>query len=292
MSEKRPHITIYTDGGASPNPGPGGWAAILIHPAKTRELSGGAEDTTNNRMELTAAIEALKALKQRCLIDFYSDSEYLIKGITERIDTWLAAGKFEKNEVSNPDLWLELHELVQQHDISWHWVRGHTGDHWNERADELATAARPGNDAFLDTSRTRVILQIAGAKGNFGYAAAVVRNDDLASTEIITGGERDTTPNHFILRAAIDVLHQIPPEEPLYLFTNSSYLFDGITKWIHNWKKTTFRKFALQWKQLDELCSMRDIQWVSFKKDDPPPALELLKEPLKQARKDAEDAGS
>ncbi len=141
-----PHIRIYTDGGCSPNPGPGGWAVILIHPRQTKELSGGDPDTTNNRMELTAAIQALSALNQPCEIEFYTDSEYLRKGITEWIAGWIANG-WRRREgkqlkpVKNADLWQALHDLVQRHTIRWHWVRGHTGDTYNERADQLVSEA-------------------------------------------------------------------------------------------------------------------------------------------------------
>lgn len=139
MMSDKPHISIYTDGGCWPNPGPGGWGVVLIHPKQTKELSGGEYETTNNRMELTAAIEALRALKTPCKIDLYTDSQYLQMGITEWIVIWIA-----KNwrKVKNVDLWKDLHVLVSHHDITWHWVRGHNGNKWNERADQLATEAR------------------------------------------------------------------------------------------------------------------------------------------------------
>jgi ribonuclease HI len=147
MDDKRPHIEIYTDGGCDPNPGPGGWGAVLIHPKKTIELFGGDSDTTNNRMELTAAIEALKALKMPCVIDFYTDSEYLRRGITEWIGKWTAngwrKGKSPQSEpVLNVDLWQALYELTQAHEIRWHWVKGHADNQYNRRADQLARAAQ------------------------------------------------------------------------------------------------------------------------------------------------------
>jgi ribonuclease HI len=142
LSDERPHITIYTDGGAHPNPGPGGWAAILLHPRKTRKLSGSDLDTTNNRMELTAAIEALKVLKVPCVIEFYTDSEYLKKGIEVWIHNWIRTGRLQRGDVKNADLWQQLHDLRQPHEIHWHWVRGHAGTEYNERAHQLATEAR------------------------------------------------------------------------------------------------------------------------------------------------------
>jgi len=137
-------VTIYTDGGADPNPGYGGWGAILLSGKHRKELSGNAETATNNRMELTAAIEALKALKKECEVDLYTDSQYLRLGITERISKWEANGWQQKGgkEILNKDLWQELLPLTKKHTIEWHWVKGHSDNPMNERADELATEAR------------------------------------------------------------------------------------------------------------------------------------------------------
>ena len=137
-------VTIYSDGGSKPNPGPGGWAALLISGEHEAEISGGETHTTNNQMELTAAIRALEALTRPCEVDFYTDSQYLRQGITEWIKTWRKNGWMTsaKKPVLNKDLWIELHELTQKHQIKWHWTRGHAGDKFNERVDQLATAAR------------------------------------------------------------------------------------------------------------------------------------------------------
>jgi len=137
-------VTIYSDGGAKPNPGPGGWAALLIYGEHQAEISGGERNTTNNQMELTAAIKALEALTRACEVDFYTDSQYLRQGITEWIKTWRKNGWLTsaKKPVFNQQLWIRLHELTEQHDIQWHWTRGHAGDKFNERVDQLATEAR------------------------------------------------------------------------------------------------------------------------------------------------------
>ncbi|MGH2536641.1 MAG: ribonuclease HI, partial [Candidatus Promineifilaceae bacterium] len=120
-------VTIYTDGGADPNPGVGGWAAILQANGRRRELTGTEPHTTNNRMELTAAVEALKALKRPSQVDFYTDSQYLQQGISEWIGRWRAKGwRRGRKPVANADLWQELDRLAGQHEIEWHWVRGHT----------------------------------------------------------------------------------------------------------------------------------------------------------------------
>lgn len=144
MSEERDRVIIYSDGGCKPNPGRGGWAALLIWGEQQKELSGGDPDTTNNRMELTAAVRALEALKRACDIEFYTDSEYLKKGISEWIAGWKRKGwKTAKGEpVLNQDLWMRLDELTRQHKISWKWTRGHAGNVYNERVDRLATEAR------------------------------------------------------------------------------------------------------------------------------------------------------
>ena len=142
MAETNDAVVIYTDGGCDPNPGVGGWGAILIYRGTERELSGGHPDTTNNRMEMTAAIAALTALKRPCKVTMHTDSEYLKKGITEWMPGWKRRNWTRKGgEIKNIDLWRELDELVQRHQIQWRWVRGHAGNHYNERCDVLASQA-------------------------------------------------------------------------------------------------------------------------------------------------------
>lgn len=136
-------VTIYTDGACSGNPGPGGWGAVLIYGEHEKELSGCEAETTNNRMELTAAIEALKALKGSCEVALYTDSEYVRRGITEWLAGWKAKGwkTAAKKPVKNQDLWQALDEQTTRHRVDWHWVKGHAGHPGNERADKLATGA-------------------------------------------------------------------------------------------------------------------------------------------------------
>ena len=136
-------ITIHTDGACRGNPGPGGWGAVLLHGDRRRELSGAHPDTTNNRMELTAAIRALEALKRRSDVDLYTDSTYVRDGITQWLPNWKARGwrTATKSRVKNRDLWEALDALAARHDVRWHWVRGHDGNAENERADTLARAA-------------------------------------------------------------------------------------------------------------------------------------------------------
>ncbi len=137
-------VTIYTDGACSGNPGPGGWGAILEYNGHRREMSGGEKETTNNRMELLGAINALSALKEPCIVELYTDSQYIEKAINEG---WLAGWK-KKNwkrkggELKNIDLWKELDALMQTHDVRLHWVKGHADNENNNRCDKLAVAQR------------------------------------------------------------------------------------------------------------------------------------------------------
>lgn len=137
------HVDIYTDGACSGNPGPGGWGAILVYGKTEKELSGFEENTTNNRMELMAAISALEALKGSCRVDLYTDSTYVQKGMLEWLEGWKARGwrTADKKPVKNADLWQRLEEAAARHDVNWHWVRGHDGHEMNERADVLAVDA-------------------------------------------------------------------------------------------------------------------------------------------------------
>ena len=139
-------VEVWTDGGSKPNPGPGGWAAILRYKGHERELSGAAGDTTNNRMELTAAAAALEALKRPCRVVLHTDSEYVKNGITRWHQGWVRKNwrSSTGDPVKNMDLWQRLLAAAAQHRIEWRWVRGHAGDVMNERADALATAAREG----------------------------------------------------------------------------------------------------------------------------------------------------
>ena len=133
-------VTIYTDGACSGNPGPGGWGALLKYNGHEREMFGGEDETTNNRMELMAAIMALETLKERCSVELYTDSKYVMDGIKSWINNWKKNGwrTSAKKPVKNVDLWQQLDTATDQHDITWHWVKGHTGNAGNERADELA----------------------------------------------------------------------------------------------------------------------------------------------------------
>ena len=143
------NVELYTDGACRGNPGRGGWGAILVYGKYEKELSGGERETTNNRMELTAAIEGLAALREPCEVTLYSDSKYLIDAFTQGwVESWREKGwKRGKDELKNPDLWERIYSLCEKHKVSFVWVKGHNGHDYNERCDVLATAFA---DSFLE----------------------------------------------------------------------------------------------------------------------------------------------
>ena len=140
MTDDDQHINVYTDGACSGNPGPGGWGVLILADGGERELCGGDPATTNNRMEMLAAIRALEQFPAGTALTLHTDSTYVMKGITEWIRGWKAKGwkNSQRKPVKNKDLWLELDELAAARDVTWAWVKGHAGDYGNERADELA----------------------------------------------------------------------------------------------------------------------------------------------------------
>jgi ribonuclease HI len=162
MSE--PHVIVHTDGACSGNPGPGGWGAILAFGDRHKELKGGEPHTTNNRMELMAAIAALEALKKPCLVDIYTDSQYLRDGVMKWIKNWKRNGwrTADNKPVKNVDLWQRLEAALERHQVRWHWVRGHAGDAMNERADQLAreaiAAIRSGAIGALSSGEPRTAM--------------------------------------------------------------------------------------------------------------------------------------
>ena len=140
------HVTIYTDGACSGNPGPGGWGAILKYGAAEKELSGAEPMTTNNRMELLGAITALECLKEPCRVDLYTDSQYVCNAFLQGwVNDWKRRGwKRKTGELKNPELWQRLDDLCRTHAVTWHWVKGHADNEYNNRCDALAVAARKG----------------------------------------------------------------------------------------------------------------------------------------------------
>lgn len=279
MAEK---VIIYSDGGSDPNPGIGGWAALLRYGQHEKMLSGSDPSSTNNRMELTAAIKALEALKRPTLVEFHTDSEYLRKGITEWIEQWAAKNWKTKGgkPVSNADLWQRLWPLVKRHDIEWHWVKGHAGDPFNERVDALARQARleitPADRISGDIPR----LYLRGScKGNPGPGGWGVVLEVGETTEQNSGAHEQTTNNRMEITAAIEGILMLPRGSEVQVFTTSDYLFQGATRWIHGWRQRKWLKRdgkpvanADLWQALDKLQEGYAVRWINAKGQD----LELL----------------
>ncbi len=300
MSTDKPTVTIYTDGGCEPNPGPGGWGVVLIYEKEgksiTRELKGGDPETTNNRMELTAAIEALRALNRPCVVEFYTDSQYVKRGISEWMPKWKQTN-FKKGKIQNVELWEALDSEVARHEIHWHWVKGHAGNFYNERVDQLASSAipirrsqpttpdaAPGSEASI-----RAYLGIS-SEGSPGVGGWVVLLQHPDGERFLSGGHPKTNANRLELLAAIAALEVVPPGESMQVFTTNSYLHDGITRWIVGWKQRNWMKkeggevlYRDLWQRLDELARTRHVQWVLVRPDSRPPELDRLGEPLVQA---------
>jgi ribonuclease HI len=278
------NIEIYTDGGADPNPGIGGWAALLLSGEHEKVLTGHDPETTNNRMELTAAIEALQALKRPCQIEFHTDSEYLRRGITEWIEKW--AGKNWQHKAGKPvlnaDLWQALWPLVQRHEINWHWVKGHAGNPYNERVDLLARQARleitPGAQISDDVPRLYVRASCRGNPGPGGWGAVLEKGEE---TEQASGSAVSTTNNRMELTAVIEALLLLPSGSTVQVFTTSDYVYQGITGWIHGWRKRGWQKKDGQpvvnadlWQALDQLGRQYAIYWINAKGQEKQSALE------------------
>ena len=148
-------VVIYTDGACIGNPGHGGWGAIILYGGDTKEISGAAPSTTNNRMELMAAIKGLSFLTRPCNVVLYTDSQYVQKGMTSWMHKWL---KKDFAGIKNDDLWRELIAASARHNVAWQWVRGHSGDHWNERADKLATNAARSISSVPEVVKLKAII--------------------------------------------------------------------------------------------------------------------------------------
>jgi ribonuclease HI len=279
-----PKVTVYTDGGADPNPGPGGWGVVLLHgpTAKVSELSGGEPQTTNNRMELTAAIRALEALQRRCEVHLYTDSQYLRKGVTEWLPGWRLRGFRRKDGVlQNEDLWRLLNDLIGRHDIRWEWVKGHAGNRWNERADELATLAIRAHHgaAPRPTVDAEVFLRVS-CPGRKGGWAALVRHGGQET--VVQGGEDRTTSNALDVWAAAEALEKLPAGVTVAVYTGSDYLRNGATRWLQGWQKRGWKtqegapvKNRDRWERLARAMAARTVEWPVVK-GTPPPELKIL----------------
>ena len=269
-------VTIYSDGGADPNPGYGGWGAVLIYGKHEKRLKGSAKDVTNNQMELTAAIEALSALKRPCEIEFFTDSQYLRRGILENLDKWVKNDfKRDGKTIPNKQLWKKLKGLIEPHQIDWNWVKGHSGNHFNEIVDKLATEARQSITPTRGLSTKLATLYARGSykgKTKTGGWAYLIQLPD-GETIQNSGNALETTANRMHIEAVTLGLEDLPKGlQSVQVVTVSDYVFMGATEWINGWRKKGWKKKGGEaisnadlWQQLDRLSNKIDIQWFNGK---------------------------
>lgn len=301
MTSTLPKVRVYTDGGARPNPGPGGWGVVLLFPdAEPRELSGSEAKSTNNRMELTAAIEALRALPIPHRVDLVTDSEYLKRGITEWLPGWRARGwrTAAGDAVLNQDLWQALSAELGRHQLHWHWTRGHAGDRHNERADALASAAIPRPPLPL-ADRDAVHLFAAAAhsgRDDAGAWAAVLRcrDHERSLSRRVAGG----SANRMHLESAVAALETLTRPARVHLYTVSDYLKDGATTWLRGWKARGFLtrdgkpvSHRDLWQRLDRQLARHRVEWHVVESDQPPEPLVAAKRLAREALSGGEVAG-
>jgi ribonuclease HI len=276
-----PEVLIYTDGACDPNPGPGGWAAVLRFGDHEKVLTGAESRATNNRMELQAVIAALTALKKPCHVQLHTDSRYVQTGITEYIARWKAKGwqTTDKKAVANQDLWLALDEAIQRHQIEWQWVKGHAGDPQNERVDQLAVSMIPRSALPLtDQSAAHVFTGVScrGQTGPGGWAVIIRSADDVRE---LGDHELTTSANRLHLLAAQRGLEAAPTDRTVHLYTPSDYVAQGAQHWVKNWAARNWRtkddqpvKHRELWQAILAASQTRRVQWHVLKDEVRPAA--------------------
>lgn len=269
-----PEVLIYTDGACDPNPGPGGWAAVLRSGGREKVLKGSAPNTTNNRMELQAVIAALTALKKPCYVRLHTDSEYVQKGVTQYLERWRATNwqTANKRAVANQDLWQALDEALPQHEIEWIWVKGHAGDPLNERVDQLAVSMIPRSDLPLDDAQATHIFTGVACRGQAGPGAWAVFVQAGDALQELSGYEAETSANRLHLLAAQKGLEAVPTGSIIHIYTPSDYAAQGATQWIKQWAAQGWRtkddqpvKHREVWQAIAVASRGREVQWHSLK---------------------------
>jgi ribonuclease HI len=269
MTNSLDEVIIYTDGACDPNPGPGGWAAVLRFDKHEKELTGSNPDTTNNRMELQAVIAALDALKRPCRVTLHTDSEYVQRGVTEWMPQWKAKGW---RKVANRDLWEALDRATQRHTIDWHWVKGHAGNPLNERVDQLAVNMIPRSQLPLDDVDAAHLftgVSCLGQTGPGGWAVVVRAHDAILE---LSGHEPDTSANRLHLIAIAKGLESVPAGDRVHVYTSSDYATQGASQWVKTWAAQGWRtkegqpvKHRDLWQAIDGAAGARQVNWHSLK---------------------------
>tara|TARA_B100000029_G_scaffold506193_1_gene588458 strand:- start:17195 stop:18136 length:942 start_codon:yes stop_codon:yes gene_type:complete len=275
-------VTIYTDGACDPNPGPGGWAAILLFGTHRKEIYGNVEKTTNNRMELQATIEALRYLKSSSVVELYTDSEYIQKGITKWMTMWQARGwrTSKKRPVANQDLWLELVSVMKQHEVVWKWVKGHSGNPLNEEVDTLArkSISSINQNNVRDSIRAFTGASCIGTTGPGGWTVLLLQNQ---AVKVLSGQEKITTANRMQLFSAAQAMKSAPIAKPLDIYTTSKYVHQGASNWLSNWRTQDWKtksgdtvKNLDMWKPISLDIDRLDINWHLCSSNKPIPEMD------------------
>ncbi len=272
-----PEITLYTDGACSPNPGTGGWGVVFLSQGRLLdEISGRDEETTNNRMELTAALRGLQRLKEPHRITLITDSTYVKNGITTWIHGWQRRGWLtaDKQPVKNRDLWEGLAEEIKRHRVDWQWVKGHSQDPWNERVDALAVAARSTSEgqtretpvACPDDNRIAIFSGItyAPSRQRGSWAILLSYHHHL---KLLGGAEQGSSANQFHLLTAVAGLSALKRELPVTMYTTSGYLRDGVHSWLDGWQQRGWQTSegkavsnTILWQQLVPLLQKYEVE--------------------------------
>jgi ribonuclease HI len=289
----QPEVIIYTDGACDPNPGPGGWAAVLRSGQHEKVLTGHEPRTTNNRMELQAVIAALTALKKPSHVVLHTDSTYVQKGVTEYLAHW-KAGRWQtadKRAVANQDLWQALDEALQRHQIEWVWVKGHAGDPLNERVDRLAVSMIPRSALPLDDAQAIHVFTGVSCSGATGGWAVIIRHGDV--TQELGGYEDETSANRLHLLAAQKGLEAAPAGSLVHVYTPSDYAAQGATQWVKNWAARGWRtkegqpvKHRDVWQAIVNASKGRQVKWHSLKDEVRPLESQRAEELARRARSD------
>lgn len=275
-----PTVTIYTDGSCSPNPGPGGWGVVILpDKGKKRELSGKVPEATNNRMELQASLEALQSLSRPSAVALYTDSKYVQKGITSWIENWRKRNWLTAaNEaVKNRDLWEALDTEIKKHQVQWFWVKGHADDPYNERADELAVAAR-GRKALPLTDETAVHIFLGitwKQKTKVGSWASVFRYQK--HFKVIGGLVENSSANRIHIQSACNTLRTLKRRLPVHLYTSSGYLAEGAGNWVKGWARNGWQtrdgkvvSNKEEWQELTGVLQKFSVTFHVMDKEMPP----------------------
>lgn len=271
-----PDVTLYTDGACDPNPGPGGWAVLLLFGRHRKTLTGRSPATTNNQMELQAVISGLAALNRPCRVRLHTDSEYVQKGVTEWLARWKAKGwrTSDKKPVANRALWEALDAAMARHTVEWVWVKGHAGDPHNEEVDRLAVAmiSRPELPT-ADQGAAHVFIGASclGATGPGGWAA-VVR--DAEGTRELSGREEKTSANRLHLLAVVRGLAALPEGLSAHVYTASDYVAQGAERWVRAWARNGWRtkegqpvKHSELWQAILAAQGERRVTWHALKNE-------------------------